>query len=470
MECTKVQDTIQRSLSLIREKFPFLSSVVTDLRSKGARPFLVGGAVRDILLSRQAKDLDIEVLGISLEDLEMVLKKYGHVRTIGKAFGVLRIDGKDIDWSIPRFDLQGRQPQVTLNPAMSIADACRRRDLTMNAMMIDLSTGQLEDPFNGYEDMQNKILRTPDPALFIEDPLRFYRVMQFVGRFEMLPDQQLDDLCATMDISQVSQERIFQEFEKLFLKAKKPSLGLKWLDKIGRLQALLPEIYATKGTQQHPGFHPEGDVFEHTMQAIDGAAGVEYYSDDERFILVLAALCHDLGKVETTRLIDGVLRSHGHDLAGVPLADRLLDRLTGKTFLKKPVLRLVRYHMVPVSMVKNNAGPGAYKVLARNLVPVSIRQLVQLAVFDKSARNAEKGCPLAACPEPLLDQFFENAQKYGVLDAPEAPLLMGKDFEGEISEGPALGVMLKQAYELQLEKGIHDKNELKKAVLKNHKK
>jgi tRNA nucleotidyltransferase (CCA-adding enzyme) len=466
MKCTKVQDTIQRSLSSIRAEFSFLPQVIAEIQAVKGTVFLVGGAVRDILLLQKPKDLDIEVHGLSLQQLETILKKYGPVRTVGKAFGVVRIDGVDIDWSIPRSDASGRHPHVTLNPHMSVAEACRRRDLTMNAMMINLATGELEDPFNGYEDMQKKILRAPDVQLFVEDPLRFYRVMQFIGRFEMMPDQELSNVGATMDISHVSKERIFQEFEKLFLKSKKPSLALQWLDTIGKLELLLPELYATKGIMQHAGYHPEGDVFEHTKQAVDGAAQGQYESDQERLIMVLAALCHDLGKVETTRMIDGILRSHGHDIAGVPLADQLLDRISHKTCLKKPILRLVRYHMMPVALVKNNAKAGAYKRLARNLCPVTLRQLYHLAIFDKSARNPERGAPLENCPEPLLDVFVDQAQKYGVLDAPEAPLLTGEDFAGIVPEGPQLGVLLQEAYDLQLEHGIQNKEELKQLVLK----
>lgn len=464
MKFTKVPETIQRSLGLIREMVPLIFSVTDAVRSEGGRTFLVGGAVRDIVLGIASQDIDIEVHGISLAGLEKILRRFGIVRTVGKAFGVLRIDGYDVDWSIPRSDSKGRFPQVTFDEHMSLVDACRRRDLTMNAMLIDLATGELEDPFHGLQDLEVGVLRAPDPTFFVEDPLRFYRVMQFIGRFEMVPNQELSDLCKTMDLSGVSKERIFQEFEKLFLQSKKPSLAFKWLDVIGRLEELLPELYATKGVLQNPEYHPEGDVFEHSMQAIDGAAQAVYETDDERLVMVLAALCHDFGKVETTKLVDGVLRSYGHDIAGVPLADDFLGRVSGKTFLRKPVTRLIRYHMVPVSMVKNNAGPGAYKKLARNLFPVSIRKLVQLAVFDKSARNPERGKPLADCPEPLLEQFFLNAERYGVLDQPELPLLTGKDFAGEVPEGPALGVLLDRAYELQLEKSISSKEELKKLV------
>lgn len=463
-ESTKVPETIQRSLTLIRQQFPLIVKVVEEVTKEGGRAFLVGGAVRDIVVERVFHDIDIEVHGVPLAKLEHILGKFGHVRTVGKAFGVLRIDGQDVDWSIPRSDSKGRFPKVTLDEHMSISDACRRRDLTMNAMLIDLATGELEDPFDGLEDLKAGILRAPDTMVFVEDPLRFYRVMQFIGRFEMMPDAQLSQVCKTMDLSAVSKERIYQEFEKLFLKSKRPSLAFKWLDQIGRLEGLLPELYATKGVPQNPEYHPEGDVFEHSMQALDGAAEALYSSDDERLVMVLAALCHDFGKVETTKLVDGVLRSYGHDIAGVPLADDFLSRISGKTFLKKPIARLIRYHMVPVSMVKNNAGPGAYKKLARNLFPVSIRKLAQLAIFDKSARNPKKGKPLAGCPETLIEQFFLNAQRFGVLDQPELPLLTGKDFAGEVPEGPGLGALLDRAYELQLEKGITSKEELKKLV------
>jgi len=467
VESTKVRDTIQKALSLMCEQFPLIFTVAREMQCIGGRVFLVGGVVRDILLGLPPKDLDLEVHAVTLADLEATLGKHGHVRTVGKAFGVLRIDGYDVDWSIPRRDSQGRFPEVSFDPHMSLSDACRRRDLTMNAMLIDVLTGQLEDPFNGLRDLDQRILRAPDAELFVEDPLRFYRVMQFVGRFEMVPDVQLDGLCKSMDISGVSKERIYQEFEKLFLKSRRPSLAFKWLDSIGKLESLLPELYATKGVPQNPVYHPEGDVFEHSMQAIDGAAQAQYETEEERLVMVLAALCHDFGKVETTRLVEGVLRSYGHDIAGVPLADEFLGRVSGKTFLRKSVARLILYHMMPVAMVKNNAGAAAYKRLARNLMPMTMRKLAQLAIFDKSARNPERGRPLTDCPEPLIDEFRAQADRYGVLDLPELPLLTGKDFAGEVPEGPELGALLQRAYDLQLERGISDKNELKRLVLEN---
>ncbi len=468
MKCTKVNQTIQSSLSLIYAKVPLVSRIVQSLHENGGRIFLVGGAVRDIILLKDVKDLDIEVHDLSLEKLEDVLRLYGYVRLVGKAYGVMKIDGLDADFSLPRSDGKGRFPEVVLDPKMSLKEACKRRDLTMNAMAIDMISSEFYDPFGGVLDIQEKRLSTPDPKLFVEDPLRLYRVMQFVGRFEMEPNQELNQLCQTMDISSVSHERIVAEFEKLFLQSKKPSIAFKWLAKISRLQTILPELYTTQGIAQNPSYHPEGDVFEHTMQAVDGAALLDYQSDEKRLIIVFAALCHDLGKAITTRMVEGVLRSYGHDVAGVALADQLLDRILAKPILKKPITRLVRYHMDPVSLVKNNAKAGAYKRLAKNLVPATITDLVQLAICDKSARNPVKGTPLAECPEPLIQTFLETAQKYGVAEGPELPLLTGDDLISDVPEGPKLGLLLERAYQIQIDEGIIDKKELKKRVMKDH--
>ncbi len=522
MECTKVHQIIQSSLSLIFKKVPLVRVIVQTLYQNGGRVFLVGGAVRDIILSKDVKDLDIEVHEVSLEKLEAVLKGFGPVRLVGKAYGVLRIDGLDIDFSIPRTDGKGRLPEVVLDPNMSIEQACKRRDLTMNAMAIDMYSGVFFDPFGGLKDLEKKQLRAPNPELFIEDPLRFYRVMQFAARFETEPDQRLDQLCATMNIEQVSHDRIVHEFEKLFLQSKKPSIAFKWLEKIDRLKSILPELYAIIGVEQHPAYHPEGDVFEHTMQAIDGAARAAYPTDEKRLILVLAALCHDLGKATTTRTVDGVLRAYGHDVAGVALADQLLNRVLTKPTLKNAIIRLVRYHMDPISLVKNNAKAGSYKRLAKKLAPyATLTDLAQLAMFDKSARTptnkvSSSDVPLELsgdlscearrvqekafvktgdlakreisvakedqtmpmpgvaswrrgedCSGKLIQTFLKNAQKYGVADGPELPILTGNDIAQEVPEGREVGLLLQRAYEIQIEEGVTDKNDLKKRVMKS---
>lgn len=465
MKSTKIETAVQSILQKITTEYPLVPEIAHAISNAGGRTLLVGGAVRDALLGKEVKDLDIEVHGIALNELEQILKRYGPVSLVGKVFGVLRLHGLDVDWSLPRTDLSGRKPLVTIDPYMGMTQAFARRDLTINAMGIDLVTHELIDPFNGYHDLQKGILRAADPSFFTEDPLRFYRVMQFVGRFEMQPDEQLNNLCKEMDLSTVSVERIDAEFEKLMLKSKRPSLGIRWLDDIGRLHEILPELAVTKSVKQDPQWHPEGSVFEHTMQTIDAAALLPYDSLDEKLILMYAALCHDLGKVSTTQFIDERLRSRGHDVEGEEPTKHLLKRITRKKWLKDAVVKLVRYHLMPFQFITNEARPSAYKRLANKLYPdTTLQMLGKLALADRQGRNAHGSTPLHIIPSEL-ELFLKRAHKAGVIERKEEPILHGRDLMPYIEPGPKMGELLKRAYELQIEQEIQDKEELLKLIL-----
>lgn len=466
MQITTLSSELQKKLIAIVKSYPHVANIVHEIHAQSGKSLLVGGAVRDLLLDLPLKDLDIEVHGISVDALEAILKKFGNVSTIGKSFGVLRLHGLDIDWSLPRADSAGRKPQVTIDQNMPLEDAFRRRDATMNAMGIDLVTYQLIDPFNGQKDIQQKLLRAPDAALFVEDPLRFYRIMQFIGRFGFKPDAQLNTVCATMNLENISTERIADEFEKLLLKSKQPSLGIRWLDEIGRLKELLPELYVLKNTEQELAWHPEGDVFEHSMQALDAAAAIECENNEQRLILLYTALCHDVGKAVTTAIIDGRITSRLHEVKGVPIAKNLLQRMTKKVDLIDTVLKLVRYHMAPGMYVQGGARLSTYKKLADNLAPhTNLKMLANLAYADIRGRNPARGTPLTD-DIPIIDQFIAKANEAQVLYAKEAPVLQGRDVIEYIKPGPEMGKLLASAYEIQLEEGIKDKDELKKRVLK----
>src|SRR5437016_2162547 len=183
----KTDKIISAFINSFYKKFPSIVTIIEYLDSIGASALLVGGAVRDALLEKKVdeiKDFDIEVYHISLDQLEEILAAHGPLRSVGKSFGVLKIDTLPIDWSIPRSDSIGRKPSVTIDPDMNFEKAFSRRDVTINAMGINLKTKELIDPFNGLEDLNKKILRSPDIKKFSEDPLRLLRVMQFVGRFD----------------------------------------------------------------------------------------------------------------------------------------------------------------------------------------------------------------------------------------------------------------------------------------------
>jgi tRNA nucleotidyltransferase (CCA-adding enzyme) len=469
MKSTKIDPSLQKILKNILDQHRVIKKIVEAINAAGGQALLVGGAVRDLLLGSEIKDLDIEVHGITIEQLQKILEQFGPVSLIGKSFGVLRLHGLDIDWSLPRKDEAGRKPHVVIDPSMSMIEAFRRRDLTINAMGIDLNSFELIDPFNGYADLKAGILRAPDKKLFIEDPLRLFRVMQFLGRFAMKPDEQLNEICASMDIKGVSTERIEAEFDKLFLKSENPSLGIRWLLQIGRLKEILPELAATIGIQQDPKWHPEGDVFEHTMQAIDAAANLDYKNSAEKLILMYAALCHDLGKVTTTEKIDDTWRSFQHENAGIEPAKSLLHRLTRRIDLIEAVIKLVKHHMAPGQFIANHAKIPAYKRLAHKLAPqVTIEILVKLALADRRGRNPEGHQPLEK-DFPEIDEFLKNAQQAHVNLKPEDPILHGRDLFGIIEPGPEMGKLLKEAYEIQIEHGIKDKEELLKRIIPSKK-
>lgn len=435
--------------------------VIAQIQQAGGRALLVGGVVRDILLGLPVKDIDIEVHGLTFQQVEDLLKQYGTVSYIGKAFGVLKVHGFDVDWSLPRRDTCGRHPAVTVDPHLSLHDAFKRRDLTMNAMGIDLVTHELIDPFDGQRDIQKRILRTPDPLFFVQDPLRFYRVMQFISRFEMEPDEQLDEVCRTMYIATVSVERIEAEFQKLFMQSTRPSLGIRWIARLGRLAEVMPELAQTIGVKQEPAWHPEGDVFEHTMQAVDAAAQLDYESFEQKMQVMYATLCHDLGKAVTTINDKGVLRSPGHAQAGVWLARSLLTRITRNKLLTEVVEKLVDNHMVPGQLVMQGSLAGAYKRLAKRLMPhATLHMLTLLMIADRRGRNAHSSLPLQESV-PEAEEFLSKATEFQIDHAAEQPLLQGKDIMDLVAPGPAMGALLRRAYELQIEHGITDKEELK---------
>ncbi len=466
MKSNQIHRIIQKALDNIFIIYPSLHSILDEIAKQKGEAFFVGGMVRDLLLDRQVKDLDVEVHGLEQDQFVSLLRRFGYVDYVGKSFGVFKLQGVDIDWSLPRADSVGRKPIVVIDPCMSIQDAFRRRDLTINAMGINIMTGELVDPFGGQDDLARGILRSPDITFFAQDPLRFFRVMQFISRFDMRPDAQLEAVCKSMDIKEVSRERIEQEFAKMLLKSEFPSLGIRWLKSINRISELLPELAATIGVVQDCRWHPEGDVFEHSMQALDAAAALDYEDDKERLVLLYAALCHDLGKVTTTFEDERGIHSYGHAEVGCKIAQKMIKRITHNTLLIEMVRKLVRWHMAPVQLLKGGAKRAAFKRLAAHLAPeINAIMLAKLVIADHRGRNQILYKPLIG-PIPEAQQFIDKMEQAGVKHAQEQPLLTGKDFLDVVEPGPLIGRLVKKAYQLQLE-GLYQKDELKRAVLKS---
>ncbi len=225
-----------------------LIKISEDIRSTGGRAFLVGGFARDSLLGINGKtrDFDIEVYSINQEKLLEILSRHGKPNLIGKAFGVIHLSrhGIHYDFSFPRTESKigtgHRAFDVQTDSNLTFEEAARRRDFTINAMGMELPNLELIDPYNGRKDLEDKILRHVSEA-FAEDSLRVLRGVQFAARFELVAAKETVELCKTLSLSDLSRERIEEEFRKWLLKGVKPSFGLDFFCQAG-LQKMFFEI------------------------------------------------------------------------------------------------------------------------------------------------------------------------------------------------------------------------------------
>ncbi|HEV2903430.1 MAG TPA: hypothetical protein VGW32_00180, partial [Pyrinomonadaceae bacterium] len=202
--------------------------IARAVSAEGGRALLVGGCVRDELMGQQPKDWDLEVYGIQPARLRELLDQFGSVNVVGEAFTVYKL-GSHLDVSVPRRERKiGRGHRgffIEGDPSMSIEEAARRRDFTINAILQDPLTQEILDPFNGRDDLSSKLLRAVSPDTFAEDSLRVLRAAQFAARFEFEIDPRTVELCRAIDLSDLPAERIWGEMEKLLLRAPRPSIG-----------------------------------------------------------------------------------------------------------------------------------------------------------------------------------------------------------------------------------------------------
>ena len=424
------------------------------MRDAGGRALLVGGQVRDRLLDRPSADVDVEVFGLSLGKTESILRAHGPTRTVGRSFGVLRIDGLDADFSLPRRDNKTgpghRGFAVEIAPDLDFPEAARRRDFRINSMGFDPLTGEVLDPHGGRADLAANRLRVTDPAHFADDPLRGLRAAQFAARFELEPDRELVALAARLDLGELAAERVFAEVRKLLLLGVRPAVGFELLRRTG-LVRFFPEIEALIGVAQDPRWHPEGDVWTHTMLALDqGAALRGEDADAEAFMF--AVLCHDFGKPLVTR----GLRSPGHDRAGVAPARRFLNRLRAPQRLVDRVCALVHDHLAPAWFVQREAGPKAYRRLARRLdaAGADLALLARVATADHLGRTT----PAALAGEfPQGRTFLERARAALPDLTPSGPVVQGRHLLARgFAPGPQMGRVLAACREIQDETGWSD--------------
>jgi len=444
-----------------------LTKILNLLQEKGTSPLLVGGCVRDHFLNLPIKDYDIEVFNIKdFETLIKYLEPFGKVKLVGKSFGVLKLNvGNDeYDFALPRTEKKvgvGHKGfEVISDSYLSFEQAAIRRDFTINAIGYDFFKDEFIDPFDGISDLEKKVLKHIDDKTFIEDPLRVYRAIQFSSRFDFKLDDKTFLLCKKMvkngDLAELANERIFEEFKKLFLKSKKPSIGFELLKELGILK-YFSELEALIACEQEPLYHPEGDVWIHTLMCLDEMAKIKTNNEYKDLVLFLAILCHDLGKPLCTKVIDGKITSHKHESLGIEPTISFLTKLTNDKKLINEIIPLVQYHLSPFQLYLHNSSDKAVRRLS---LKVDIEMLCLVCLADCLGRTI----PDKSKCHKAISWLKTKASELEVSNEGPKPLVMGKDL---IDLGFKPGILFKEilafAYDLQIDENI-EKEELIKRV------
>lgn len=427
-----------------------------------ARSFLVGGCVRDWRLAIPNKDFDIEVFGVSYEELAAGLSRWGRTDLVGRSFGVVKLttsQGQTFDFSIPRRDSKvapGHKGfEILFDPAITPREAAARRDFTINSLMFDPRRNEVLDFFGGQEDLRHRVLRHTSAA-FAEDPLRVLRGMQFAARFDLRAAPETVTLCRSIKggYGELAIERVREEWFKWAAKSKVPSRGLHFLVETEWMRHF-PEIHGLVGTPQDPEWHPEGDVFVHTCHCLDALVTLPGWlaADEEtRVVLSLAVLAHDFAKPQTTReeLKDGRRRivSPGHEDAGGPLAEQFLERINAPNGIRERVLPLVTNHLAHLQTLSDRS----VRRLARRLAPATIEELIVLITADQFGRP-----PRPQTISENVHALQSRAADLRVQSSAPKPILLGRHLiDLGLRPGPEFGVILDAAFEAQLEGKFFD--------------
>ena len=385
----------------------FLEPIITALQNSGASPILVGGFVRDSLLGFAIKDIDIEVYNIADFDAMMkILKPFGSINLVGKSFGILKLSyaGYELDFSLPRLEKKTGSGHkgfdVLLDPKLSFAEAAARRDFTINAIGFDLNSHTLLDPYNGQKDLNNKILSYVNKETFIEDPLRVLRAVQFCARFGLTCKEELIELCRYLCekgfIKELPKERIYEEFSKLLLKSKKPSIGLALFETFG-LTKYFPEI------------SNKNNLFEH----IDIITNLKTENSKRDMVLMLSLIVLHFDLTEDVELF--------------------LQKLLNETQIIDEVLNLYMYRYALNDL--------AQKPLSNyDILLLSTKTIIQNLLILGEAQGKD------------FKEIKKRAEQLSVLTCKPKPLLYGRDLiELGLNPSTLFSTILEVAYDAQLQ-------------------
>ena len=413
----------------------------------GGKAFFVGGSVRDSILGKLVKDLDIEVYGIPAKHLLDIYRKHYRLNLVGKSFGVLKLNDYPIDISIPRRESKSgeghRDFTIVSDEKMEYREACSRRDFTVNSILYDPLTCEAIDPFDGIGDIGKRVLKHCSEK-FSEDPLRVLRLMRFSSTLDFDVADETVRISSKFDISPISLDRIYGEWSRMMVESIRPSRGMDFLRNSG-LISNYPELEALIDCSQDSRYHPEGDVWRHTCLTMDMIPHFRPNNREDAIILGFAVMCHDLGKPQTTRIMDtGRITSYNHDIEGTRPTRTLMGRICPSPVVTERIIPLVRWHMTPYQLMKSNCKDSAIRRLASRTGRLDL--LVALLQCDRNGRGQ-------LVPEEVKDAEFilERAKAMDIQDKKPEPLIKGRHLiQRGLKPGNGFALIINDCFDAQL--------------------
>ena len=437
--------------------------------------YIVGGYVRDLLMQRKAPtDIDFVTEQSGIELAKAVGKELGDLKvSVFKTYGTAMIKYKDLDLEFvgarkESYSEDSRKPAVETG---TLEDDQKRRDFTVNALAISLNAenfGELIDPFNGREDMQNKILRTPlEPAqTYSDDPLRMMRAIRFASvlHFE-IEKNSLEAIKQEAErIKIVSMERIMVEFNKIML-SEKPSVGLKLMEETTLLEKIIPELTALRGIEEVEG-QTHKDNFWHTLEVVDNIS-----KNTDNLWLRWAALLHDIGKAPTKKFVEKIgWTFHGHEFLGSKMVKNLFTRLKlplGPDM--KYVQKMVKLSSRPIALIDDGTSDSALRRLLFD-AGEDLEDLFTLCKADITTKNASKQEKFKKNFEYVAKKIKEVEEKDHVRNF--QPPISGEEIMEmfQLKPGREIGILKEKVKEAILEGEIaNDKDEARNFVIKEAK-
>jgi len=399
-----------------------LNIIFDKLLNNSIKPIIVGGYIRDFLLQIESKDIDIELYGInSFSKLEDILEEFGDVNSVGKSFGVckLKVDDLDLDFSFARSDSKidkGHKGfEIKVDSSLDFKTATSRRDFTINAIGYDIETKEILDPFNGLEDLKNRILRAVDIDKFADDPLRILRAVQFSSRFNLSIENKLFIVCKRMIknslLDELPKERIFIEIQKLLLKSSIPSLGFKLLNSLGGFN-YFTEFKSTSLQN-----------LKKMYKAIDTMSSLKTLNSKANTVLMLATLCYQLSSNE---------------------AETFLSKLSNDKSLLNRVLSLIK-HQNDINFDLFN-DYDIYMLSSK----VTIEEFVLFSLATSQTKIKSQN----------INSFKIRAKELGVLHQKEKAIIQGRDIISfGIEPSKKFSIILDKAYRAQIRGDFKTKEE-----------